>query len=282
MKRLIVSMWALVSCVWATPSLAIEFNEHRGGWDIFGDDESCYMGMEYEGPGETMVVFIKYADGRIGMSVSNYNWSTDKGEKYDVTYVLNGTAYGGAGAVGTKNSGRSGFVSIFEPDFENQFRRGSTLHIFLKEIRIDQLSLAGTGVALDSLNRCLVRVKAAIAADAKEKARWAHLPRDPFAEIREPQEAKPRGNAAAWASGMDYPSAALRESRTGKVGYTLAIDSEGRVTNCTITSTSGHADLDAATCSLLQRRARFEPAVGKDGKPIAGSWSSTMNWSMPQ
>lgn len=265
----------------AQTAQAATFSETRGGWEIGGGDDSCYMAMEYEGPGETLLLFIKYADGQIGSAISNYGWSAEKGVGYPISYVLNGVEFGGAEATGTSGSGRNGFISLFQPDFETHFRRGSTLHVYLKDERIDQLSLAGTAVALDALNRCLVEVRAEIAAIKREQERWSHLPKDPFAQRKPPSEAQPRGNQASWVTPGDYPSAALREGRSGRVGYSLQVGTDGRVTKCAITSSSGHDDLDTATCELLQRRARFAPAIGEDGNPIVGSWTRTVNWTIP-
>jgi protein TonB len=43
------------------------------------------------------------------------------------------------------------------------------------------------------------------------------------------------------------------------------------VSGCEIIRSSGHKSLDDATCSILQRRARFTPARAADGQPIAST-----------
>jgi hypothetical protein len=53
--------------------------------------------------------------------------------------------------------------------------------IRLNEAIIDDLSLRGTAAALQTLNRCYARLQARLEAERREKARWAELPRDPFA-----------------------------------------------------------------------------------------------------
>jgi protein TonB len=57
---------------------------------------------------------------------------------------------------------------------------------------------------------------------------------------------------------------------------------DGRVQSCTVTSSSGHADLDDATCKNIQRRARFDPALDSNGQPTSGSWSSRVRWQIPK
>lgn len=94
-------------------------------------------------------------------------------------------------------------------------------------------------------------------------------------------KAAPRGAPGNWVTPDDYPSRALREGRTGTTGFRLEIGPNGQVTNCTVTSSSGHADLDAEACRLLTRRARFKPAKGTDGNPTSDTYSNRIVWRMP-
>ena len=72
-------------------------------------------------------------------------------------------------------------------------------------------------------------------------------------------------------SGDDYPLDAQRNGEEGTVQARLSLDASGRVSACTIIRTSGHPSLDNATCSILQRRARFAPAQDDRGKGVANS-----------
>ena len=82
-----------------------------------------------------------------------------------------------------------------------------------------------------------------------------------------PKGASPKGNPGNWATTNDYPSRALREEREGTTGFRVSVGPDGRVTDCTVTSSSGHADLDQATCDNVRRRARFTPATDGEGQP---------------
>jgi protein TonB len=97
-----------------------------------------------------------------------------------------------------------------------------------------------------------------------------------------PKAAQPRGRPGDWVTTNDYPSRALREEREGTTGFSLSIDASGRVSNCTITSSSGSPDLDQATCDNLRRRARFTPATDGEGQPTEGSYSSRTRWVIPK
>ena len=92
----------------------------------------------------------------------------------------------------------------------------------------------------------------------------------------------PKGNPGNWANTNDYPSRALQQEREGTTGFRVTVGPDGRVQSCSITSSSGHADLDDATCKNIQRRGRFDPALDGNGQPTTGSWSSRVRWQIPK
>jgi periplasmic protein TonB len=96
------------------------------------------------------------------------------------------------------------------------------------------------------------------------------------------KSAVPKGNPGSWANTNDYPSRALTQEREGTTGFRVTIGPDGRVTDCQITSSSGHADLDQATCANVKRRARFAPALDDDGNPTSGSYSNRISWRIPK
>jgi len=98
---------------------------------------------------------------------------------------------------------------------------------------------------------------------------------------RRVQPAKARANLASYISDEDYPQSAIRNEEQGTTGFRLDIGPDGRVTNCTITASSGSAALDDATCSILRRRARFQPATDDQGHATADSTSGRIRWVLP-
>ncbi len=93
--------------------------------------------------------------------------------------------------------------------------------------------------------------------------------------------ASPRGDPQSWISTDDYPARSLREEKEGVSRVTLSIGTDGRVTGCTITSSSGTPELDATACSVLSRRGRFKPAL-QDGQPVPSSYSRPVRWQIPK
>ena len=97
----------------------------------------------------------------------------------------------------------------------------------------------------------------------------------------QPKHAVPKGSPANWATTNDYPTRALREERAGTTGFRVSVGPDGRVTSCSVTSSSGSPDLDEATCSNVTRRARFTPATDGDGNPTTDSYSNRIRWVIP-
>jgi protein TonB len=96
-----------------------------------------------------------------------------------------------------------------------------------------------------------------------------------------PKSATPRGNPGSWATTNDYPARALREEREGTTTFRVSVGPDGRVTDCQVTGSSGHPDLDQATCDNVRRRARFNPAM-ENGQPTTGSYSNRVRWVIPK
>ena len=76
----------------------------------------------------------------------------------------------------------------------------------------------------------------------------------------------------------DYPSDALREDQSGLVTVVVLIDEQGKVADCTVTKSSGVAVLDAQSCAVIRARAKFEPAIGADGRPAKDLLTQTVRW----
>ncbi len=97
-----------------------------------------------------------------------------------------------------------------------------------------------------------------------------------------PKRAAPRNDPARWVMTEDYPSRAIREGAEGVAGFRVVVGSDGKVDACEITASSGNADLDAATCKYITRRARFDAATDGNGQSVVGSYSSTVRWVLPR
>lgn len=95
------------------------------------------------------------------------------------------------------------------------------------------------------------------------------------------RSASPKGQAG-WAARIqaNYPTRAAREEREGRVGVRVSIGPDGKVSACSVSSSSGSPDLDAAACDGMTRYARFNPALADDGSPTTGSYSTAIVYKL--
>ncbi|HEX9964589.1 MAG TPA: TonB family protein [Allosphingosinicella sp.] len=95
------------------------------------------------------------------------------------------------------------------------------------------------------------------------------------------EPARARANLASYVSDQDYPSTAVRNEEQGTTRFKLVVGPDGKVRECSVTSSSGSSALDATTCRLMRQRAKFSPATGSDGKPTSDTVSSAIRWVLP-
>lgn len=258
-----------------------------GGWEVFevGAD-TCGMALEYEGKGETQLVLLQGTDSSVTLSVANYAWTTVPKEKYELAFYLDGTAFGGGASVGISLEARKGFITSFTPDFLKHFEASKNLKIRgPKDILVDSLDLDGSAAGLAQLRRCVAQLRSIASAAAREKARFAHIPDDPFAQLRgerapKPGEAVPSVAIVSLISADDYPQAARDNNQQGNVAFRLTISATGRVADCIVTRSSGSAILDRSTCSIMTQRARFTPAKSASGDTMIGTYESAVSWTL--
>lgn len=96
-----------------------------------------------------------------------------------------------------------------------------------------------------------------------------------------PPAVRAKGQLPGLFSTDDYPAAALRNDEQGTVAVTVAINPEGRVSRCVISTSSGSASLDFATCAIIQRRARFTPARDERGRAVEDRSTARIRWMLP-
>jgi protein TonB len=97
----------------------------------------------------------------------------------------------------------------------------------------------------------------------------------------DPVGTKPRNNPGSWVTVNDYRSSWINRGMTGTAKFRLEVGANGRVDSCTITVSSGHDELDKATCALVTQRARFDPAKDETGAKVSGSYGNAVRWELP-
>lgn len=97
---------------------------------------------------------------------------------------------------------------------------------------------------------------------------------------RKVEPARARANLGSYVSNDDYPAAAINANQEGVTSFRLDVGPDGRVTNCTVTGSSGSSSLDSTTCRLMRARARFTPARDSNGNPTSDSVSASIRWQI--
>jgi TonB family protein len=227
-------------------------------------------------PQTVEVLILKRLDGAIYVQSNNPAWSIAPGSESQIQYQIDGRTYGGAQkTVALETAPGKGLMSALGSDFEAQVRGGTSLAIVLNGRLIEQISLAGTTAAFATVQSCLNDLRSN---GSNQAAGFASM----TATSLTATSVTPKGDVSRWVVVEDYPGNAKREGREGTVGFRLAVGNDGKVFGCTITTTSGHSDLDAATCASMTKRARFEPAKDSSGNAVAGSYQSRVSWKLPQ
>jgi TonB family protein len=94
-------------------------------------------------------------------------------------------------------------------------------------------------------------------------------------------EAKPPLLRAGSIGEADYPAAALAARAEGTTRVRFLVAATGRVTDCAVIGSSGHAALDAASCAILVRRFQYRPLADASGAPRPSWHSRTISWTLP-
>jgi periplasmic protein TonB len=263
----------------------------REGWKLSRTDQLCGMSMTYNRPGQTDITFAKSVKGWLVIQVIDRSWTTTAGAPYQIQYQINGRVLYGERSVGAADGVKKGYLTKLRPDFEQALAAGHTLRLYIGDQLVDDLSLTGTAAAINAVNQCLEGLRANRTATVIGKAPLVPRPTAPLgpktttplagaARTGSVHAPTPIGSASAWIMGSDYPSRALRDEREGTTSYILTIAPDGKVIGCQVTRSSGHADLDAATCDNVRRRARLTPATDASGRPTSGSYSNKVRWSI--
>ncbi len=82
-------------------------------------------------------------------------------------------------------------------------------------------------------------------------------------------------------STSDYPAEALSLNQSGTVGVLLWVEANGHVSTCEVIEPINSLSLKQATCNILQRRARFTPAMNMAGKPVRAPVFTRVRWALP-
>lgn len=76
----------------------------------------------------------------------------------------------------------------------------------------------------------------------------------------------------------DYPRGIGEQGVQGLVSVRFLVGTDGRVTECTVTQSSGSPVLDSTTCRLIQQRFRYAPSRDARGRPVPAYILENHEW----
>jgi protein TonB len=80
--------------------------------------------------------------------------------------------------------------------------------------------------------------------------------------------------------GSDIPDAILDIGFRGVVSVRYRVETNGRVTGCTIARSSGNTLMDQATCRAIEKRFRYDPWRDVAGRPVSSVVLREQQWDI--
>jgi hypothetical protein len=85
-------------------------------------------------------------------------------------------------------------------------------------------------------------------------------------------------NSDRWLTPDDVPLKDLKANSQTVVRMGITVDPDGNVQDCRVEQSNAPTKVDDYTCKLMKRRARFQAAVGADGRPAYGVYRAAIEY----
>lgn len=237
-------------------------------WHVFFDETQCLAQRNYGSEKRPLYLILKQPalGDVVQVAVATGRGSTQPTE-FDGTLAFD------------RQPARKASFLIFEP-------RGERLRVYSANVPIPEMEVARTAstmrVTVQGLEETfalanmgdLMSIMKSCAADL---AKYWNIDK---ATAEAKLASRARGSLQGVLSPDDYPTAALMNGKTGRVRVALLVNESGKVADCSVVETSNVAVLDAQACIAIKERAKFTPAVGKDGKPARDGFIQAINWQL--
>jgi hypothetical protein len=127
-----------------------------------------------------------------------------------------------------------------------------------------ELKVGAMDLPMIALSRCMDERRAEFSI---EHAKFASHP-------------EPSGSAGTWITSADYPTDLLLNRVGTLVEFSLVVDDQGTPNFCEIKPSTRPQRIDETLCAKLLQRARFSPALNKDGEPAPDTWTSSIRFEI--
>lgn len=103
---------------------------------------------------------------------------------------------------------------------------------------------------------------------------------DPVIQTTLSKPVRPVTSAAHWLRAADYPMGAVAMGQNGIVQFRLDVDAEGKISGCHVLARTSPDVFADTTCRSVSKRAKLEPALDADGKPVRSFYVQKVRWQM--
>jgi TonB family protein len=256
------AMWAALCPASAQPRLPVK----AGEWNVDYGNIRCSLGRRLAGPNSPVLVLSSY----LGRDEPEFILMRDGNEPLPElptrVQVVLGPSNAVAEGVLRKRQVQGGTIlTITElgEGFIDRFASSAVVRLQAGGRPVVQLAIPGARRAVAALRACnddLLRS-------------WGI---DPAAPLNQPAK-----QISGSIDSEDYPNESSSNEEAGTVVTRFTVTAEGRVINCGVVVSSGHRRLDGHTCGLISERFRYQPALGKDDRPVASMAVRTVTWVLP-
>lgn len=231
----------------------------HGNWTVAYEQSMCLASRKF---GDAGAVELLLRPSPVGSALEITFVDTTAKER---RVVMDGDGFVRAGPVGERQQ-------VSYRAWRSPSQNGRVIIINAKQAILDDISDDGwlsfedgdtKAVAVQTKQFAKLRP---VLADCKRKVAQ-HWGVDVAALERMATPADPVGDPARWVSYTDFPSGAS----AGQVTMLFRVGVDGRAGDCRVIETTGVKSLEDVSCRAMVQRARFRPALDRDGKPMV-SW----------
>lgn len=273
---------AAVPAAAAAKDKPLEVLKRTGPWQARYDDDACHLLAQFGDAKDPVIMRITtyepgdwFTLGLYGRRVA----TTDVRSKAQVDFGLKGTPIeretinGSAGpfkAMWLSSLRLDGWVRSSPDEVapvltseQHAAVTGVTVTVERhKPFRLESGSMAKPMAQLRACQRDLVKS-------------WGY---DPEVQASLQRPARPSEGAPQWITYRDYPEAALRMGHNGVVQFRLDVDAQGKVGGCYVLDRTKPDNFADVTCDTVKRRAKLEPALDAQGKPVRSFYVQRVTW----
>jgi TonB family protein len=261
----ILALCALLINVAATEP---EVRAPTGKWTVEFADHDCILSRPYERtrndslilsfkklpvePGIDLFVFKYRGGGEIRDGKADLNFGSGRpGETKFVAYP-------------TVAGLRMIVLHVDDDAYKAAVQSGQVRLSVPREVH-ETFAVPGLGPALKLLDQCALNLGEL----------WG-IPKEQQLRVSAPAKLDTR---SLFSSG-DYPISAIRKEASGRTVLRVTVDEVGKPLDCVILKSSGEKSLDTRSCTVLMRRAQYQPAQDVAGKPIRSVSVTIIDWML--